>query len=375
MSQPLKTVHSPHNGDGDQALRRAISSNDALLLERELKTATAAGASAVLLREAVLKLASVGESTTVTQSPSNAAQPPPSESDTMRHWLQHIVGLDSRIVERTASALEKEECFTVSDVVLLAKLPRFEEIFTAVTRTKLWAALRAPEDATPQLPVAPDDSIPAWLTEASAMLDPVTSGAQAPAPAAVSQQPRQPRRRSSSFSSRRPRGERARAASPAPLLTKGGNGRDNGGSSGDGDGGDGSGVASTPTTASDRATEGGALTVGKVCKFYLRGMCHFGSKCRNLHPDGQEGSAIVCAACGERGHKLKDCMKGGLAAACGPVAADARAARARGRRAAVLLPRGRRHVAVPERDAVAAAVGDAAVAESKDLSPRDRATR
>ena len=164
------------------------------------------------------------------------------------------------------------------------------------------------------------------------MLDPVTSGAQAPAPAAVSQQPRQPRRRSSSFSSRRPRGERARAASPAPLLTKGGNGRDmgrdNGGSSGDGDGGDGSGVASTPTTASDRATEGGALTVGKVCKFYLRGMCHFGSKCRNLHPDGQEGSAIVCAACGERGHKLKDCMKGGLAAACGPVAADGEGAEA-----------------------------------------------
>ena len=236
------------------------------------------------------------------------APPPQTASGNLRLWLLLSAGLDARIIDKTSEVLEKEEVFAIPDLAVLRALPRFEELLTAVTRQKIALALEkdghpAPVQP-PTSPLSPDESAPDWLKEAGDFLvacedGPASAASVLPvmarpapaieplvAPAATTANAKgmlaRPHRRSQSF---RRRGERSHGG----VANSGANGAANG-------------VAND----SGNAVEHAAIAE-MVCKFYLRGVCHFGTKCRFRHPEGEAGSATECFLCGQRGHKRKDC--------------------------------------------------------------------
>ena len=288
------------------ALRKAIDGAEPKGIElalKALRNATGAADSS-LLREGVLKLASLtaaGKGSPVTVVPATEsvglAVVPATESVGLRAWLLNTAGLNQSIVDKTLATLAAEEVFEVSDLSLLRTLPRFSQCLTAVTREKIVKALGI-ADEPPLSPTGGDDEVPGWLQEAGAMLgvEGHHEAATAPAPAvavkapAPEPTPQAPRRRSQSFTRR---GERRRANSPArgerTIST--------------------SGVGSAAMLPTQPDT----------CQFFLRGRCHFGSKCRLVHPEGGEGSLVTCFVCGEAGHKAKSCPQ--ALASAGPVAA------------------------------------------------------
>ena len=287
------------------ALRKAIDGAEPKAIElalKALRNATGAADSS-LLREGVLKLASLtaaGKGSPVTVVPATEsvglAVVPATESVGLRAWLLNTACLNQSIVDKTLATLAAEEVFEVSDLTLLRTLPRFSQCLTAVTREKIVKALGI-ADEPPLSPTGGDDEVPDWLQEAGAMLgvEGHDEAATAPAPAvavkvpAPEPTPQAPRRRSQSFTRR---GERRRANSPArgerTIST--------------------SGVGSAAMVPAQPDT----------CQFFLRGRCHFGSKCRLVHPEGGEGSLVTCFVCGEAGHKAKSCPQ---APSAGPVAA------------------------------------------------------
>ena len=105
--------------------------------------------------------------------------PSPSDFDelclktSLRDWLSKL--LDSRILDRTHAALEREEVFSVADLAMFCALPRFNECLTALTREKMLNALKdegliSSTAPAPSSPPGPDDSTPDWLAEASGVL-------------------------------------------------------------------------------------------------------------------------------------------------------------------------------------------------------------
>ena len=87
---------------------------------------------------------------------------------TIRHWLLHTARLDHRIGSRAVETLSAEEVFTLPDLAVLRKLPRFSSCFTAVTAEKIAAAIDSdPLVSRQQL----DPSIPSWLEEAGKVLE------------------------------------------------------------------------------------------------------------------------------------------------------------------------------------------------------------
>ena len=282
-----RAAHRSAIDSSDAALRLAIDSSDASAIEVALKAGNAAASDAALLREGVLKLATLTRKCEVSVPPAVAPKPAASSGTDLRLWLLESAGLDARIVDKTVATLAAEEVFVIADLSLLRTLPQFKQCLTAVTRKKIVKAL-GDGDGPPLSPVggvadAADDVVPDWLLEASSVLEgrpQTTVHTSAEANVATT---RPPRRRSQSF---RKRGERAdrpeRTAQGGPPAVN---------------------------VVADGNTQGGAplSAAPDVCQHFLRGRCHFGAKCRQRHPDGAEGSVLVCFECGGHGHKRRDC--------------------------------------------------------------------
>ena len=293
--QPLRAAGNALGSE--ELLRAAIASGDATALEKTLKSSRD-GVDPALLRDGVLKLASLNAQ--AKSPPSLNAAATPHQNSELRHWLHSIAGLDASIIDKTVSILEKEEVFSVADLKVLQTLPRFAEALTAVTRQKICNAL--PCDTLPVVleptkgPSSPGDSMPDWLAEAAMLCDPPVSTPTLEPPAPATLGGPKPRRRAQSF---KRRGERASAAAHGFTAANGA-------------------TLERGTTLDDTVAAGDP----SVCRFYLRGACHFGSKCRLHHPEGEEGSAIECFICGERGHKRMDCPRRTPGVAASPAARD-----------------------------------------------------
>ena len=77
----------------------------------------------------------------------------------LREWLLQKADVDARIIERVCATLAEEECFKVSDLAVLQRLPRFAEILTPVTRQKIVDALARGDTADdPRSPLATADA-------------------------------------------------------------------------------------------------------------------------------------------------------------------------------------------------------------------------
>ena len=64
------------------------------------------------------------------------------DDDELREWLLHGAMLHTRIVGKVLQMLEQEEVFTLHDLDVLVRLPRFDACgFSAVTAEKIRAAL------------------------------------------------------------------------------------------------------------------------------------------------------------------------------------------------------------------------------------------
>ena len=267
--------------------------------------------------------------------------PSPSDFDelclktSLRDWLSKL--LDSRILDRTHAALEREEVFSVADLAMFCALPRFNECLTALTREKVINALKdegliSSTAPSPPSPLGPGDSTPDWLAEASGILlekteaqvpAAVAAPASAPAVNAVIQSPRRPSRRSQSFQRREQRAS-------SPRRGHGESQREQPPSSG-------------PISRTEIAPLRNLISRAEiaplgnlVCKFFHKGTCTRGAGCRFLHPsegangaasggdpglgggqddgaggDGGEGGdrgvGGHCFLCGAQGHWKRDC--------------------------------------------------------------------
>ena len=87
------------------------------------------------------------------------------ERPTLRHWLEHTARLDPRVVDRSLTSLAAEDVYTVEDLSVLRSLPRFSQLLTAVTRSKISDALDA--NGKSRAPLGLDDTAPSWLSEAA----------------------------------------------------------------------------------------------------------------------------------------------------------------------------------------------------------------
>lgn len=86
----------------------------------------------------------------------------------LRLWLLQEAGLDERIVDKVLGTLVSEDVFDLHDLNMLRNLPRFAELFTALTREKISNALD--NHSLPRSPSRPDNGPPAWLAEADKLL-------------------------------------------------------------------------------------------------------------------------------------------------------------------------------------------------------------
>ena len=100
----------------------------------------------------------------------------PSEPN-LRYWLRNIARVDGRILTKTIETLMAEDVFAVSDLRTFTGLPHFVNLFTALTREKIVAAIDAEAAAAmpPKPPAEIDSAVPTWLQEAEIVVQEAAS--------------------------------------------------------------------------------------------------------------------------------------------------------------------------------------------------------